>query len=74
MLMTTDATTHGHAAASGKPTNGNSATPKMPAPTAIRAIAERGVASNLDCRIPACMAGGGEQDGREDERIQEAPI
>jgi hypothetical protein len=34
----------------------------------------KGVASNLDCRIPACMAGGGEQDGREDERIQEAPI
>jgi hypothetical protein len=41
MLMTTDATTHGHAAASGKPTNGDSATPKMPAPTAIRAVAER---------------------------------
>jgi hypothetical protein len=27
-----------------------------------------GIASNLDCRIPPCVAGNGEQDGREDER------
>jgi hypothetical protein len=31
----------------------------------------KGIASNLDCRIPACVAGSGEQDGREDERIQD---
>src|SRR5262249_46337454 len=29
-----------------------------------------GIASDLDCRIPACVAGGSEEDSREDERIQ----
>ena len=29
-----------------------------------------GVASNLDCRVPARVAGGGKQNGRENKRIQ----
>jgi hypothetical protein len=70
--MTTDAATHGHAAASGKPANGNSATDDARADR-NQGRHGNGIASNLDCRIPACVAGGGEQDGREDKRIQDGP-
>jgi hypothetical protein len=46
-----------------------SGTATMPEPTAIAIVVASRVEAVLDRRVPAGMAGGGEQDGGENQRI-----